>query len=142
MQAPLDASEFERWRAEAGRAAEAAEGAQASGHFEWACFLSEQAAQLALKSILHTAGLDAWGHDLASLGRRVSEALGGAWPEDLAEPVARLSRHYIPTRYPDAYPAGTPAEHYTAADAAEAANDAHRLLDAVDAAWHELQGPS
>ena len=55
------------------------------------------------------------------------------------EPAARLARHYIPARYPDAHASGSPSSHYTEADAAQAGADARRLLAAVDAAWSALQ---
>ncbi|MDP8957788.1 MAG: HEPN domain-containing protein, partial [Actinomycetota bacterium] len=75
MQAPLDEEEFRRWRDQAARALEAARLAGEGGQHEWACFLSEQAAQLAVKGLLHGAGLEAWGHDLTLLSSRVAAEL-------------------------------------------------------------------
>lgn len=140
MRPPVDRPEFERWRAEATSAAEAAGLAQGGSRHEWACFLFEQAAQLALKGLLHGLGLDAWGHDLTVLGARAREALGDVWPADAADAVARLSRHYIPTRYPDAHASGAPASHYTEADSVQARSDARRVLEVVDRAWSRLAG--
>ncbi len=140
MAAPLDRAEFERWRAQALSARETAALARGGERYEWSCFLSEQAAQLSVKGLLHGFGLQAWGHDHAVLCARAGEALGGAWPTDVAEPAARLSRHYIPTRYPDALAAGPPSAHYTDAAAELAERDLGRVLGAVDRAWSQLGG--
>ena len=138
MDAPLDGEEFQRWRQQADSAADTAALARAGGRAEWACFLSEQAAQLGVKALLHGTGLEAWGHDLTVLCARAAAELGPAWPAEMADPAARLARHYIATRYPDALPSGAPTTHYTDADAAQAVEDARSLLGAVDGAWHIL----
>jgi HEPN domain-containing protein len=138
--APLDRTEFERWRAQARSARETAQLARAGGRHEWACFLCEQAAQLAVKGLLFGLGLEAWGHDLTVLCERVAGALGGAWRSELADASARLSRHYISTRYPDAHASGAPSTHYTASDAAQAGTDADGVLRAVDEAWADVGG--
>lgn len=135
MTAPLDAEEFARRRLQAAAAAETAGLAAAGGRHEWACFLSEQAAQLGVKGLLHSLGLEAWGHDRAVLESRVRSELGGTWPASAEESAARRSRHYIPTRYPDAHGSGAPAAHYTEADAEQAAGDAASILVAINAAW-------
>ena len=74
---------------------------------------------------------------------RLGEMLGDAGlrpPEDVADSLRRLSRHYIPARYPDASPGGTPADHYGARDADDAMADARRVIDFVAARWSELGG--
>ena len=83
-------------------------------------------------------GLDAWGHDLTVLGARVAQALGNGWPPEATQAAARLSRHYIPTRYPDAHPSGAPSSHYTEADSIQAEGDARCIFEAVDRAWMAL----
>lgn len=86
-----------------------------------------------LKGLLHAVGEHeaAWGHDLVLLERRASEVFGEDWPLGLDEASARLSRHYIPARYPDAHPNGAPDEHYTATDADQARADGQHLIEAV-----------
>lgn len=132
---PVDDAEFTRWRAQSDSAARMARLAVEGEEYAWACFLSEQAAQFALKALLHGVGLDAWGHDLFQLVERAREALP-EWSVDL-DATARLARLYIPTRYPDAS-ASAPGSAYRGSDAAQAAADADSLCAAVDAAWAEL----
>ncbi|MGH8875671.1 MAG: HEPN domain-containing protein [Acidimicrobiia bacterium] len=138
MTPPLDHYEFERWREQASRALDAAE--LVRGRPEWACFLSEQAAQLAVKALLHGIGEGAWGHDLTVLVARAAAALEEAWDPGLGNVAARLSRHYIPTRYPDAHPTGPPGAHYTDLDAEQALADARLVLETVGVAWQTVQG--
>lgn len=142
MSSPLDRTEFERWRAQAESAADAAALSRAGGRHEWACFLSEQAAQLVVKGLLHGLGLEAWGHDLTVLSDRARGALGPSWPASATVAAARLSRHYIPTRYPDAHASGSPSTHYTDSDAEQAATDAKALANACASAWSTLAGES
>ena len=137
--AMLDTTEFDRWRATASDALESGRAEAARNAPHWACFLSEQACQFALKGLLHGVGQPAWGHDATELGQRVASALAGALPQELTDAIARLGRHYIATRYPDAHPAGTPATHYTAADAAQALADAEAVLSYADDAWTALR---
>jgi HEPN domain-containing protein len=53
-------------------------------------------------------------HDLAAMDLAFKELAGAA---------ARLDRYYIPTRYPNALPGGTPFQSYTAEDLASARAD-------------------
>jgi HEPN domain-containing protein len=61
---PLDRTEFERWRREASGALLHAELAEGAELHNWACFSAEQAAQLAVKGLLHAVGAGSWDHDL------------------------------------------------------------------------------
>ncbi|SRR6266567_4424955 len=139
MNAGLDQPEFDRWRDEADRALAGAELQRAGGLHNWACFAAEQAAQLAVKALLHGAGVAPWGHDLVRLGEAAKQS-GINLPVAIEDALRRLSRHYIPARYPDAHPAGSPGTHYGEADAAEALADARAILDFVDATWKGLRG--
>jgi HEPN domain-containing protein len=137
--APLDRDEFRRWRDESDRALAAARLQADAGLSNWACFAAEQSAQLAVKALLHGAGRGPWGHDLVRLVEAAAAA-GIDVPADAADAARRLSRHYIPARYPDAHPAGSPAAHYGRSDADEAVRDAERVLALVDGAWESLGG--
>jgi HEPN domain-containing protein len=61
-------------------------------------------------------------------------------PEDVADALRRLSRHYIPARYPDVHASGPPGAHYGSSDSAAALEDAEAVLAFVDATWAGLRG--
>lgn len=134
---PIDAPEFDRWRAEADRALVSARVQAEAGLHNWACFAAEQAAQLATKALLHGLGRGPWGHDLVRLGE-LAGAAGIDLQPTVLDAMRRLGRHYIPARYPDAHPSGAAAEHYAESDSAEAIRDAEGVLGAVDDAWRSL----
>jgi len=48
--------------------------------------------------------------------------------ESLRMACARLNRYYIPTRYPDAFDRGAPADQFFAFDARQAIVDAEEVL--------------
>jgi hypothetical protein len=89
----LDEPEFDRWRAAAETAFRGARAQLDAGLFGWACFMFEQAAQFALKALLHAAGRGERTHDLTRLFKEVSKAGIDLAPE-LEDKLKRLSRHY------------------------------------------------
>lgn len=134
----LDGAEYARWQAASEDAARAAAvQAQAGGH-NWACFLAEQAAQLALKGLLHGIGAGAWGHDLVVLGGSIAKHLGDPLPAEVDAALRRLSRHYIPARYPDAHPSGPPSAYYGPADAQQAVSDLDVVRHFTATVWGGL----
>ncbi len=134
----VDDREFARWRRSAAEALAGARAQQAAGLPHWACFLAEQAAQLAMKALLHGVGAGAWEHDQVELGSTLEAQFATPLPADVAAALRRLSRHYIATRYPDAHPAATPGVHYGEEDGNTAIADAERLTSFVDAEWAQL----
>jgi HEPN domain-containing protein len=136
---PLDEEEFGRWRGEADAALRSAAIQADAGLHNWACFAAEQAAQLAMKGLLHGLGRGPWGHDLVALGEMAREAGVGVVSE-VAYALNRLGRHYIAARYPDAHASGPPGRHYGQADVSEALEDSETLLRFVDQTWNELRG--
>jgi HEPN domain-containing protein len=136
---PLDDQEFDRWREEAGRALDSARVQAEAGLHNWSCFAAEQGAQLAVKALLHGLGRGPWGHDLVRLVEGIGEA-GVEVPGDVADAARRLSRHYIPARYPDAHPGGSPGSRYSRSDADEAARDAEAVVSFVDSTWSAFGG--
>lgn len=134
----VDHAEYQRWREEAGAARRGAGLQSEAGLHNWACFLAEQAAQLGVKGLLHGVGRGAYGHDLVVLGGHLAEALGEELPEGLRSALQRLSRHYIPARYPDAHPSGGPGAHYGPDDVVQALDDVGAILEYVDGRWKAL----
>jgi HEPN domain-containing protein len=139
MRTVVDAPEFERWRATAGEALLAARANRDVGLPHFACFHYEQAAQHALKGLLHAVGAGVRGHDLVALAHRLGEAVGVEPDTSLHDAVKRLSRHYQASRYPDAYPVGTASAHYADSDAEQAQADAQSVLGWVDDVWARLR---
>ena len=137
--APLDEEEFRRWRDEADRALVGARVQADAGLHNWACFAAEQAAQLACKGLLHGLGRAPWGHDLVRFGQAIAE-VGIDVPEEIGDALRRLSRHYIPARYPDAHPSGSPGIHFGPNDAQQAMGDAAEIAAFVDRVWKQLRG--
>ncbi len=52
-------------------------------------------------------------------------------PEELAEKDGKLDRYYIPTRYPNVWPALHPHKHYGKGDAEEALATAVEVVELV-----------
>ena len=101
--------------------------AREGGTHEWACFAAQQAAEKAIKAVLLSRGADAWGHTVTALLGLVAtaEEVGPA----LIECAKTLDKHYIPTRYPNGFDAGAPADFYTSKDSDDAVACAERLVD-------------
>lgn len=122
----FDEAEIERWFRQAEQTLKAAEHDIAGGFWNWACFKAEQAAQFATKGLLRAFGEPAFGHSLTRLVRDL-ERLGIEVPENIHKASQLLEREYIPTRYADTYPSGSPYEFYDR-ERAETALDACRLV--------------
>ncbi|MDP8971496.1 MAG: HEPN domain-containing protein [Actinomycetota bacterium] len=138
-----DEAEYERWLDASRSSSRVADLASGAGEPAAACFHAEQAAQLAIKALLHglAVGDRAFGHSLVGLGRAVEDSLGVVLPEDLRDALARLARHDIPIRYPDALPEGLIREHYRQTDAAQARADAGAVAEFAAILWAEAADP-
>ncbi len=99
---------------------------RAGGFHEWACFTAHQSAEKALKALFQHLHLTAWGHSLTQLAAALSTTV--AIPPDVQAASQHLDQYYIPTRYPDAFPAGAPQDFYTEAQAEEAASHARAIV--------------
>ena len=100
--------------------------ALAGEDFEWACFAAQQAAGKALKALYQEAGAEARGHSVLGLLQNLPASL--AAEAALADAAKELDKHYIPARYPNAYPEGAPHECYTKAEAERAIGQSERIL--------------
>ena len=84
---------------QAERDLESARSQHENGFFEWACFISQQAAEKAVKAVYQRLGAEVWGHSTTDLFLGLRERL--AVPDGLLDSARRLDRHYIPARYPN-----------------------------------------
>ncbi len=119
-----------RWLAQAERDIKAARHGSSGGFHEQACFLCQQAAEKALKAFLYLLG------ERLVLGHSVTQLLRSCVNhhedfQSLLRPCRRLDRYYLPTRYPDSLPGGSPFEAFGEEDAQAALADAEAILERV-----------
>ena len=108
------------WLKQAKRDLEGAGHAFRGGFHEWACFLSQQASEKAVKAVFQSLGADALGHSVLSLVKKLPKKF--LVTKEMIDMARELDRAYIPTRYPNAHPEGAPFEYYSE-------DDARRLID-------------
>ena len=94
-------------------------------YWEWACFTAQQAAEKAVKALLMHRGNEAWGHAVTAMLRSLQDL---TVPAGLVEQAQLLDAYYIPTRYPNGFAEGTPADYYNAAKAREAFDAASAII--------------
>lgn len=98
------------------------------GHYEWACFAAQQAAEKAAKAVHPAADQTEARHSVAELLGEVSAAGASISPE-LLDRARELDRHYYAARYPNHLPEGAPADDYGKFDATQALDDAQAILE-------------
>lgn len=137
----FDRTEYERWYLTAETGVAAARHAAAGGFHHVAVLQAEQAAQCGLKALLHAlgAGEEARGHDLLRLAGACVRLAGLGLDEDLTARLRALGNDYMPTRYPDALPGGTPADYYDKEQSATAITTSEQILGSVSDTWADLQ---
>ena len=129
----FDGEEFSRWMKQAEHTLNSAQGDAARGDYGWACFKAQQAAEYATKALLRGLGLPAFGHSVLGLVGEI-ENQGLPITEDIRQCARTLDRHYIPPRYPDAYPVGSPFEFYDRETAEKATACTQEVLEVVQEA--------
>ena len=134
----LDEKEYLRWLSSAKNALSSAIGDADRRDFNWACFKSQQAAEFAVKALLRGLGLPSYGHSLSRLLTEAEENLGSIKPE-IIEAAKTLDKHYIPTRYPNAWVEGSPEEYYTKMDAEATIRYAKQIISWVEKKWKSLK---
>lgn len=80
------------------------------GFYNWACFSAQQSAEKAVKAVFQKMHAEAWGHSVADLLNELSKTY--PVPDDLMDCALELDKAYIPTRYPNAHPSGSPRRRY------------------------------
>ena len=129
----FDDDEFLRWMRQAEHTLTSAQRDAVEGDYSWACFKAQQAAEYAAKALLRGLGLPAFGHSVLGLVGEM-EGQGLAVTDEVRQSARTLDRHYIPPRYPNAYPAGSPFEYYDQETADEAIACAEAVLEVVQEA--------
>ncbi len=127
------------WLEEAKADLRRAERALQDGDYSLSCYLSQQAAEKALKALLigvkrkrppHV-------HDLTALYSEVGDAL--PLPEEVREGLAEVSQYYVTARYPSAG-LRRPSESFTRGQAARALEVARRVVGEAGRALAAQQG--
>lgn len=127
-------SEGKRWLESARDDLDDAQALSEHGRYNTASFLAQQAGEKALKAFLLACGAErVWGHSLRELCQDAAE-LDDRFSE-LLRTAASLDKYYIPTRYPDALPGGTPRDAFEHADAANAIEKARKVIEKVEEYW-------
>ena len=99
-----------------------------SGFYAQACFISQQVAEKALKSLCLFRKLDTVRtHSVRKIARELG--ING----EIEEMGKYLDLFYIPTRYPDSLPEGAPFESFTKQQAKDALDKALSILNYVRA---------
>jgi len=83
--------------------------------YNWACFSAQQSAEKAMKAVFQKMHAEAWGYSAFDLLKELSKR--HKVPEDLIDKALELDKAYIPTRYPNAHPSGSPRKRYTKEEA-------------------------
>lgn len=128
--------EAKRWFTQALRDLRASVSSLESGYYEWSCFQAQQAAEKAVKALLYAYGRSAWGHSVVELLDYLGNAI--EVPEELYVYARELDRHYIPSRYPNAFESGYPGMYYDKVVAERTINSAETLISWVRARLRTL----
>ena len=102
------------------------------GFYDTACFLAQQAAEKALKSILYFTGSRRKAlmtHSTVEMVREAGKKINTLL--DLLNEARELDLHYIPARYPNGIPSGYPHQFYGRKNADQALAAAEKIFDAI-----------
>jgi len=122
--------EAERWFNLAKNDLEAAKWNAEGKFYAQACFLSQQAAEKALKAYLYSIGKrKIITHSTFTLARECAQENNTF--NSILSICAELDKHYIPSRYPNGLPDSTPSEVYLKQDAEVSINNSQKILDFI-----------
>jgi HEPN domain-containing protein len=120
-------AEAERWLGQAEDDLRLTRLALREGFFAQTCFLAQQVAEKAVKSMRYCRGeREVMGHSI----RKLMDALRGEVAEldGLLEAAAELDLHYVPTRYPNGLPDLAPYQAYVEGQARRAVEAAEGFV--------------
>jgi len=129
--------EGRRWFMQARRDLKAARDSAEAGNHEWCCFQAQQAAEKALKALSHVLGKHGWGHSVVELLNELKELVEVS--EDMFIAARELDRHYIPSRYPNAFESGYPGMYYDEVTAKRALEASKKIVEWVES-WLRRSG--
>ncbi len=96
--------------------------------FDKGCFMAQQAGEKALKSCLYATGKRrVIGHSLYEMTEELSKQDNRF--RNIVSESKRLDRFYIPTRYPNGIPGGSPFQVYDKEDLNKAFEDLKKIVE-------------
>ncbi len=123
-------SEAARWLRQAENDLEFARLAVREHFFAQACFMAQQSAEKALKAIGYGLGeRTILGHSLVELVKLLRDRVPQLGKLETLAGI--LDQYYVPTRYPNGLPGGSPFEAFGEHQAQEAVEAAARFIDAA-----------
>jgi HEPN domain-containing protein len=134
------AAEARRWYLQAQHDIRAAEWNLRGGFHDTACFLAQQAAEKALKSLhyhLGSARRFLLTHSVVVLLQKAVPAIPSL--REQLESGRELDLHYVPSRYPNGLPSGYPHQFYGKETAEKAIAAGRRIVSRV-ATFYSKQG--
>lgn len=115
------------WLRQSLRDMEQARDSRSADRHEWACFAAQQAAEKAVKALHLHLGQEAWGHVVRKLIEELPPSV--AVPTALLDKARVLDSFYLPTRYANGHPEGSPFEHYGSLQSEEAIKYAGEVIE-------------
>jgi len=115
------------WLRQSFRDMEQARDSRSADRHEWACFAAQQAAEKAVKALHLHLGQEAWGHVVRKLIEELPPSV--AVPTALLDKARVLDSFYLPTRYANGHPEGSPFEHYGSLQSEEAIKYAGEVIE-------------
>lgn len=97
-----------------------------NGFYNWACFSAQQSSEKAVIAVFQKMHAEAWGHSVADLLEELSKK--HKIPDKLLQKALELDKAYIPARYPNAHPSGSPRRKYTREEAERLAGYAEEIF--------------
>ena len=105
--------------------------------YEETCYEAQQTAEKAVKALLSYFHKEQRGHSIIFLLQSLSIQI----PSEILRCAQELDKHYIPSRYPDVYDQGAPADYYNKDDATRCLDCGRKILSWVkDVVGGTLQG--
>lgn len=111
------------WLAQAKSDLDFIKNALSGKHYSQICFLAQQSAEKAIKSIAFFQGYEVKGHSIAKIAATLN------YNGEIEKAAKMLDLYYTTTRYPDALPAGAPCDFFTKEQADEAVKFAELIFN-------------
>jgi len=119
-----------RWFSQAESDLKAADWNFQGEFYENVCFFSQQAIEKALKAFLYKKGeKELITHSSSALAKKAIKYNKDF--DKIIDDCKDLDKYYIPTRYPDSVPEGTPHEFYQEEDAEKALKVAKKVFEFI-----------